>query len=83
MEAVRGMVRIFSGIAQFEKCNLTKNAANLDLHFSYICKTGPPFAGKFRSVCMKNEKYNNFSLLSNPVPFKFIRQHLLLGVFTL
>ena len=48
--------------------------------FIFVCKTKPPFARKFRSICMKNQKYD-FLLLSKPVPFKFDWQHLLLGFF--
>ena len=34
----------------------------------FACKTEPPFAGKFRSICIKNLKYD-FWLLSEPEPF--------------
>ena len=47
----------------------------------FVCKIEPPSSGKFRSICMKKQKYD-FSFLSEPEPLKFNRQHLLLGIFT-
>ena len=42
----------------------------------------PPFAGKFRSICMKNEK-DSFSLLSKPMLFRFYLLTLLANIFSL
>ena len=42
----------------------------------------PPFAGKSRSICMKNLK-DHFSLLCKPMPFKFNQLTLLANIFSL
>ena len=47
----------------------------------FVCKMEPPFAEKFRSICMKLKR--QFSLLSKPMPFKFNRLTLLANIFSL
>ena len=43
----------------------------------------PPFAGKFRSIRMKNQKEKDILLLSEPIPFKSNRLTLLASVSSL
>ena len=49
------------------------------LFLIFICKMEPPFAGKFRSICMKNQKHD-FSLLSKLMLFRFNRLTLLANI---